>query len=123
MLYSIDSGRYIGLVPHQTDFKRWKYRLDQAEYDAVFDDLDRRVATDEIHTSSWIPGADWTGTVFQVLYEKACLFDEEAAARFFGLILWDVMIHRSEVWAFGRYEKDGNPIAGLTYFKLNCPPT
>ncbi len=71
---------------------------------------------------AWIPGSDWTGTVFQPIYEKACKCNREAAAEFFGLIFWAVLLERNDVWSFGRYEKDGIPIGGMTYFKFGRIP-
>ncbi len=68
-----------------------------------------------------MPGSDWTGTVFYPIYEDACHRDQSAAARFFGLILWDVMMRRPETWAFGRYEANGASIEGLTYFRVDRP--
>jgi len=55
------------------------------------------------------------------IYE-ACGEDEEMAAKCFGLILWVVMMEREETWSFGKYEKHGIPIEGLTYFKLERTP-
>ena len=67
-------------------------------------------------------GANWLGTVFQPIYDKAWHYDEEAAAKFYGLILWHVMLERDDVWGFDRYEKDNVPIEGLTYVKLGVVP-
>jgi hypothetical protein len=122
MLYSIESKSEITSIPHAQDYTQWRSRLTDAEYAAIVAELDSRIEGTEVQTSSWIPGADWTGTVFQPIYEKACRRDEDAAARFFGLIVWDVFMQHDDWWAFGRYEKDGIPIRGLTYFKID-PPT
>ena len=118
MLYSIDTGSYIREIPHREFYERCRVRLTDAQYQAIFDELDRRVDAEPIHTSSWIPGANWMGTVFQPILEIACHNDEEAAARFFGLILWHVMLERAENWSFGRYEKNNIPIDGVTYFRI-----
>ena len=66
----------------------------------------------------WILGDDWIGTVYDPIYSKAYEQDSVASAKFFGLLLWEVMLHDDSYWAFGRYEKDGIPIEGLTYFKV-----
>ena len=70
-----------------------------------------------------MPGRDWRDTVFQLIYDQSCQ-DEGEAAKFFGLILWRVMMERrEEAWCFGRYEKDEIPIEGLTYFRAHsCLP-
>ena len=75
-------------TPYEDEFKTWRSRITNAQYDQIFEELDSRVSGDEIHTSSWIPGADWTNTVFDPIYSIACRNDEEASARFFGQILW-----------------------------------
>jgi hypothetical protein len=85
-------------------------------------ELRSRIKCDEIHTSSWIPGANWTDTVFQPIYENACRYDPEAAAKCFGLILWAVLLDDEDVWGFGRYEKNDVPIEGMTYFKFGRRP-
>jgi hypothetical protein len=122
MIYSLDSDRYIDAIPHRRDYDVWRSRLTDAEYDAIMRDLEMRIEGDEIVTSSWIPGADWTGTVFEPIYEKACRRDFDAAARFFGLLVWEAVLRHPDVWSFGRYEKEGVPIEGLTYFKFRTPP-
>jgi hypothetical protein len=122
MIFSLDSGQYIYTIPHKADYDIWRSRLTNLQYKAIFDELNSRVDTSEIHTSSWIPGADWTNTVFQPIYEVACRYNDGAAAKFFGLILWHVILERDEVWTLGRYEKAGVPIEGMTYFILQNPP-
>lgn len=123
MLFAINAGggtRRITRVPHGEDYRRWRARLGERDFRLIWDALDARVEGDEILTSSWIPGADWTGTVFQPIYDRACGGDQESAAKFFGLILWDVVMSRPDQWAFGKYEKDGVPIAGTTYFRIGA---
>jgi len=121
MLYSFDSG-YIKGIPHRREFDIFRSRLTDEQYQAIFDELNSRVGTDEIDTSSLMPGADWTGTVFQPIYDVACRNDFDASAKFFALILWHVILEREEVWSFGRYEKSGVPIEGMTYFRIFDPP-
>ena len=72
----------------------------------------------EIQTAGWMPGKDWTGTPFQPIYEKAARYSEEAAARCFGLMVWEVFMERDEKWTSGRFEKDGEPIGSRTYFQV-----
>ena len=99
MLFSID-GKEIDWIPHRQEYKMWKSWLNREEFKAIFEELNCRVSGGEVQTSSWIPGRDWTGTVYQPLYD-ACQ-NEETAAKFFGLILWEVMTRRKgEAWCFG----------------------
>lgn len=122
MRYSLDSDKYIDYIPHGKDFCRWVGQLSQPEYEAIVAELNTRIDGDEIHTSSWIPGNDWSDTVYDPIYRKACEFDEVESGKCFGLFVWIVLQQRQDVWAFGRYEKDGIPMRGLTYFKLDNPP-
>lgn len=121
MLISVDTGRPVTTIPHLRDYLAWRSRLTNAQYEAIVDELNGRVDGGEVHTSSWIPGADWRGTVFQPIYDDACNQNPKAAALFFGLVLWDVMMQREDCWAYGRFEKNGIPIEGLTYFRVDCP--
>jgi hypothetical protein len=79
------------------------------------------IKTDEVHTSSWMPGRHWGRTVFDPIWRKACKRNTTAAAKCFGLILWEVMMDHPDNWAFGRFEKNNIPIEGMTYFKIQLP--
>jgi len=122
MLFSIDRGHYIDEIPYEQDYRRWRSRLTEGEYQAIISELNNRIDGGEIHTSSWIPGNDWTGTVYDPIYQSACQQDVTESGKCFGLFLWVVLQEHPDVWAFGRYEKNGIQINGLTYFKLGNPP-
>lgn len=121
MIYSIESSSYIKNIPHLDDYRRWKKGLTNTEYQDIYSELLQRIDGSQIETSSWIPGSDWTGTVFQPIYENGCHCDERAAAKFFGLVLWHVIMDHEQVWAFGRYKLGDIPIEGLTYFRIDKP--
>ena len=66
-----------------------------------------------------MPGSDWSNTVFQPIYDRACGQHHGEAAKCFGLILWEVMMmRRGEAWSFGRYENDGFRLRGCRIFGL-----
>lgn len=121
MLINVDSGQTISQIPHQDDWELWRGRLSEEQWLAVRDELNARITSGEVHTAGWMPGADWTGTPFQVLYDVACRGNADAAALCFGLAVWVVMMDHPDSWAFGRYEKDGVAIRSLTYFKVTRP--
>jgi len=121
MLYSIDTNSYITRIPHKSDYDRWKAGLAESECQAIYDELESLISDSEIETSSWIPGSNWAGTVYDPIYSKACQYDESASAKFFGLILWHVVMEHDEVWSFGRYKLGEIPIEGLTYFRIDRP--
>lgn len=117
MLINIDDRSPITYIPHQPEYQVWKHRLTEEEYEGLVAKLTERINSDSIHTSSWIPGSDWTGTPYQIIYEKACGEDERQAAFFFGLILWDAVMRHPDTWAMGKYNIDKG-ILGTTYFRV-----
>lgn len=122
MLYSVDSGQYVTRLPHQTDYDRWRKNISDDEYKAVEDAINARIDASEINTAGWIPGHDWTGTVYEPIY-KACGKNVTQAGMFFGLIVFKLLMERQDkTWGFGRYEKEGRQIASMTYFELKNPP-
>ena len=117
MLFNLDEIE-IDWIPHSAQYKIWKARLTTDEFKSIVDKLNSLI---EVRTSSWMPGHDWSNTVFWPIYDRACGQHHGEAAKCFGLILWEVMMmRRSEAWGFGRYKKDGIPIEGLTYFRLRA---
>ena len=122
MLYSIDSGKYVTVLPHKKGYEKWRNHLSDEDYARIIDELGRRIDSQEINTAGWIPGHDWTGTVFEPIY-YACGRNERQAGMFFGLILFNYLMLRPDaVWGFGRFEKNGVQIESTTYFELKNPP-
>ena len=55
MLFSIEgngSVRQVTSLPHDADFRLWRARLSDADYAAIVDELNRRVAGKEIDCAS-----------------------------------------------------------------------
>ena len=122
MLYAPDKlGEAIPDVPRarREQYRIWRGRLSQAQYDAIADHLNERIDGAPIHTAGWMPpGEKWDGTVFEPILSVACRGNRDAAGKCFGLILWEVMIRREDDWSFGRFERDGVPIESMTYFHI-----
>jgi len=120
-LYSIDDQQHpITHIPHQAEYSTWKGRLSEEEIRAIFDRLheivDDSVQTGErVVTSSWMPGADWEGTAFYPIWEKACRYNFDQSGQCFGLFLWEHMINREDDWLF--IKGDGEDIKGTIYFQ------
>lgn len=122
MLYSIDTGKYVSSLPHKRDFDRWKSHISDADYQKVVDVINEKIDEKDINTAGWLPGSDWTGTVYEPLY-YACWQNQTQSGMFFGLIVFEtLMLREDKVWGFGRFEKDGVPIRSMTYFVLDNPP-
>ena len=100
MLSSID-GNNVKTVWHKKFFDASKSRLSDSEYQAIIDELNRIIqkSVDEktnVVVSSFIPGSDWSDTVWEPIYSKACGYDEEYSAQFFGLLVCQALIDRKE---------------------------
>ena len=124
MLYSIDTDKPVTHIPHRENYDRWIKGLKPEHYKAIMDELHDRIEREmnkgnNVHTSSWIPGSDWSGTVYQPIYSEACGESHDAAKLFFGLLVWVAFMKHPDYWGFGRYEKDGISIEGMTYFKVH----
>jgi hypothetical protein len=120
MLIDIDTGRPITHIPFEKDFKILRERLMPQEFEAAVDRINELIdaAGAEIATAGWLPGRDWTGTVFEPIYTKGTRSNYEKAAQMFGLLVWYVVMQRPERWASGRYEKNGRDIGSRSYFKV-----
>ena len=104
MLSSIEDN-IVNTVWHKKFFDASKNWLSDDEYQAMIDELNRIVQNSiddnsDIIVSSFIPGSDWSGTVWDPIYTKACGFDFDHSAQFFGLLVCQVLIDRKETWYF-----------------------
>lgn len=120
MLFSVDDTQNpIQHIPHHREYRVWRSRLSETQFQRIVTKLNSMIDSDEVHTSSWMPGSNWRGTVFEPIWNIACRGNDAAAALCFGLILWEVMMLRPDEWSFGRFEKNGTPIEGMTYFRIH----
>jgi hypothetical protein len=126
MLFDMMSNQLMTKIPYEHDFKAYRARITDQEYEAIMDRLNGLVDADiskgtDIQTSSWMPGRDWSGTPFDPIYQKAARKDHTASAKFFGLLVWIMFMNRPEKWTSGRFELDGKPLSGRTYFRIDVP--
>lgn len=122
MLISMDNGKRVTSLPHKGDYNRWRSRLSDSNYAKMEDAINAAIGDGDVCTAGWIPGHDWTDTPYEPLY-YACGQNAKQSALFFGLIVFDILMRReNRAWGFGRYEKDGIPIASMTYFAVDWPP-
>ena len=104
-------------MPRPDTFRLLTDRLTPEEFRAIEEALNDRIDGDEIHTSSWIPGSDWQNTPYEPIYELAARRNHDLAGKLFGLMVFHVFMNREDAWITGRFEKDGEPISGRTYFR------
>src|SRR6266498_1627896 len=119
MLFAIREGdtEKIQRQAHEREYSAWRRYLADEDYEQICGALRKYIEGRDVLTSSWIPGGDWQQTEFQPIY-VAVGEDWERAALFFGLIVWDVMMHHRYAWSFGRYPQRVGDIIGLTYFRI-----
>lgn len=107
MLYTID-GKKIKEVPHKEMLTLFFKKLSQIEIDLIDKKLQETIdmisEDKKLLNSSFLPGKDWTGTVFQPIYEKAAGYNEELVAKIYGLVLMKNIIDNDKEWVF---MKDG----------------
>lgn len=111
-------GDKIERMPHEDVWKIINTRLSKKELIDIFDELDTRFTDSEINTSSWLPGADWTNTVYFPIWDRAAKKNEEMAAKMFGLVVWVYVMQRVDAWMFGKYNDSGDAVRGTTYFRV-----
>jgi hypothetical protein len=107
-------GKELTHIPHEKEFRVWKARLSEADYDAIMEELARRTRGKRIEVSSWIPGDNWEGTPFQPIYDA--LRDYDQSAKFFGLIVWVYFLSHDEEWYVYKPGED-SLIRGTVYFQ------
>ena len=117
MLIEMMTGHAVTTVPYAKEYSAFLAKMTSSEITAIIIELNSKIDGTEIQTAGWMPGNDWTGTVFQPIYEKAAKRDSSAAARSFGLMVWEVFMNRPEIWTSGRFENRGEPIGSRTYFQ------
>ncbi len=108
MLSSIELNP-VKIVWHKKFFDASKSWLSDDEYQAMTDELNNIVQNsiddnNGIVVAGFIPGSDWSGTVWEPIYTKACGWDFDHSAQFFGLLVCQVLIDREETWYFIKQE-------------------
>lgn len=117
MLFEMMSGKRISHVPYGGEYRRYLAAMEPEEIAAIKTRLNEMIDGTEIQTAGWMPGSNWSGTVFEPIYFKAANQSYSASAKCFGLMVWEVFMERPEHWFSGRFEKDGEPIGSRTYFQ------
>ncbi|MBN2271028.1 MAG: hypothetical protein JXN61_10460 [Sedimentisphaerales bacterium] len=119
MLFSIDGKKITGIPRRRrAHFGIWRDNLSDSDYEAVVEAINAYVDSvppDKPFVSSFIPGHDWEGTVYEPLY-LACGRSKEQSGWFFGLIVWQVMIDRPDKWIFKPLDKEED-VLGTTYWR------
>lgn len=119
-LIEIKTDRPITKMPFAKEFATFRQRLSTDEFDAIVVRINQLIdaAGGEVATAGWLPGSDWTGTPFEVIYTKGANLNKTFSAMLFGLMVWYTISKRPKRWASGRYQVDGKDIGSRTYFRI-----
>lgn len=122
-LYSIPDMKQITRVPHDRENRSIINRIPQEQLQAIRGELNRLIdsvanSPKELITAGWLPGRDWTGTVWDAIYIAANR-DYDRAAMIFGALVFETIIERPEKWSLGKYQVDGREIGSTTYFRID----
>lgn len=105
MLYSIDTGKYVSRIPHKKDFDKWMKNLSDEDYKKIEDEINSKIDQNDINTVGWLPGHDWTGTVYEAIY-KTCAKNLSQSGLFFGLIVFNILMNRKDiVWGYSIFNE------------------
>jgi hypothetical protein len=120
MLVDIDTGRPIDLIPYRAQFDHLKARLSYEEFEALLASINELIdaAGAEIATSAWLPGSNWAGTPFELIYTKAAPGDSDRSAMFFGQLVWYAIMRRPDRWGSSKYLLDVKQIRSRSYVRL-----
>lgn len=116
MLIGMTSGGEIRRMPYEREYKGYLSPITDKERQEAKTALNAMIGQTEIQTSSWMSGNDWLGTVSQPIGETTARQSHEGGAKCFRLFVVKIFIERRETWTSGRFEKDGIPLRGRTYF-------
>ena len=123
-LYYIDGikkEKKVTHIPHQKENEAVIQNIPPTDLqkirETLQDFLDKTALGSEVLTSSWIPGSDWTGTVYEPIY-IAAKKNIDRAAMVFGTILFQEVVNHENSWSCGRYQLNGKNIKGMTYFRI-----
>lgn len=119
-LFAIDNSEKRNVpATRARDYAQWMGQLRafdpnaEVQISAALNDIfDQAAAKGETVYSSAIPGKDWTGTVYDPIYQ--CLLDENQSRLFFGLFVWEVAVHHHDNWYFK--PKDQDEVESGTYY-------
>jgi hypothetical protein len=117
MLFSVN-GNKIEAIPHKDDYDWLVSKLTAGEYIAIIEAIHASINYVDIFNASFLPGADWTGTPFEPIY-NAC-GDVERSGLMYGLLCWVAVLKHKEDWVCYSNKDDQAKKTlgrGWTYFK------
>lgn len=108
MLRWIDSNHNVANIPqmHRNFFDNGRKKMSDSEYKEIKKYINNLIDTisqnrngkTEFIVPGWIVGKTWTNTPLQILYDKIFIRDDESCALWYGLLMYETIIERPELW-------------------------
>lgn len=115
MIFDLQKREMILNIPHKESFELIRSTLTDEEVQNIENEINSKLNNVDIINSGFIPGSDWRGTPYQVLFDKTANKHFEFAGLLFGLMVWITIQKRDDVWSFGNYPPHD---LSKTYFKI-----
>jgi hypothetical protein len=118
MILDIETKKPITHQPHPPTWRLIESRLSAAQREAIIDAITEKISDDdEIKVAAFMPGADWTGTPFQIIFERAARYNFDLAGLMFGLLAWEAFKRHPDEWLTVKTTFSGRDVENRVYFR------
>ncbi len=87
--FELGKGRMSGL-----EYNKMKEYANQL----IDDKITHSNGKTEFIVPGWLTGSWWNGTPLQILYDKVFVNDNKTCALWYGILMYEIMIERPELW-------------------------
>ncbi len=92
--------RTVTTLKNQQDFDNFMKKISAFDYQRIVKEINKYIDNNKKFAAAWIPGTDWTGTVYEPI-AIACANNKTEAGYFFGLIVFDLLMNRRDkTWEY-----------------------
>jgi hypothetical protein len=117
MLFDPFTKKPVTNVWHEENWQRWRPLLTQSEYDAIQEEMHKRLDVQQFFNTSWEPGHEWEHPFLPIYV--AVGQNELKAKLFWGLIAQVTIMEHPLDFGYKKNEKlDGDREPGTTYFRI-----
>jgi hypothetical protein len=116
MIFDVHKNKIIDSIPHIESFELIQMTLTEQEIQSIEDEINTKLDKVNIVNAGFMPGSDWRGTPFQVLFDRTADKNFRFASLLFGLMVWVTIQKREDLWSFGNYHPYD---LAKTYFRID----
>ena len=112
-----NDGKPMNDTPHEGEFRDWRSRISDADYQAMEDAINAYVdGQRKSFCTSGMPRESAIDEAFPPL-RAACRGSDEQSVMFFGNIVWRVLMERDDEWHFLPADRESDHMRGAIYFR------